>query len=719
MNNTYFLKISKELSIEINKVKEVYKLIFEEDATVPFIARYRKERTGGLDDLEIKNILDKINYFKELESRKITILETIKNQNKLTEFLENKIKNTFDKSELEDLYLPYKPKKKNKATTAREQGLEYISNDILSQKNFNLDYEIKKFINTNDKLKTYEDVETHIIYIISDEISSNTRVISGLKNYYLLNSFIETKLKRGKSEEEASKYKDYFSLREQVKKIPSHRFLAINRGDSEGYISFKFTIDEDIVKNKIKNIIINPEKRVSGILKRAIEYSFKEQIHTQISSFLKKHLKEKSDIEAVNIFKNNLSDILLSPPLLNKIIMGIDPGFRTGAKVVVIDKNGNFKEYKNIFAVEPFKKTQEAEEILLNLINKYKVEAIAIGNGTASRETTKFVKSILKGRDIIISIVNEAGASIYSASENARKEFPGLDVTVRGAISIARRLADPLSELVKIEPKSIGVGQYQHDVNQKLLSESLNFVVSSIVNKIGVDINTASSDLLSFVSGLSVKNAENIIKYKEENGNFTSRAEIKKVKGIGNKIYLQAAGFLMVKNSKTPLDSTRVHPESYKLATEIIKETKTDIDTFFKLEQNEKTNLLKSVNINDFIMKNSTDKYTVTDIIDELITPMRDPRESFQYAVFDENIKNIEDLTEGMILEGVISNLTKFGAFVDIGLHESGLIHISEVADKFITDINKILKLGQIVKVKVISIDIKRHRIGLSMKQVN
>lgn len=718
MNNIYFLKISKDLSIEINRVKEVHKLIFEEDATVPFIARYRKERTRGLDDLEVKAIWDKINYFKELISRKATVLDTIKSQNKLTNDLESKINNTFDKSELEDLYLPYKPKKRNKATVARKLGLEEISSKILLQKNLNLDSEIKKFIN-NDQLKTYEDVERNIIYIISDEISSNTKVISSLKNYYLLNAFIETKLKRGKSEEEASKYKDYFSLKELVKKVPSHRFLAINRADSEGYISFKFTIDDDISKSKIKKIIIDPNKRISNILKKSIDYCFKEQIHSQISSFLKKYLKEKSDLEAIGIFKNNLSDILLSPPLLNKTIMGVDPGFRTGAKVVVIDKQGNFKEYKNIFAVEPFKKTDEAEYILLNLINKYNVEAIAIGNGTASRETSKFVKSILKNKDIIVSIVNEAGASIYSASENARKEFPELDVTVRGAISIARRLADPLSELVKIESKSIGVGQYQHDVNQKLLNESLNFVVSSIVNKIGVNINNASSNLLSFASGLSIKNAENIIKYRDENKNFSSREEIKKVKGIGKKIYLQAAGFLMIENSKNPLDSTRVHPESYKLAIKIIEETKQNLNTFFKLKQNEKKDLLKALNIDEFIIKNSTDNYTINDIIDELITPLRDPRESFQYAKFDDNIKNIEDLNEGMILEGVVNNLTKFGAFIDIGLHESGLVHISEVANEFITDINKILKLGQIVKVKVISIDIKRHRISLSIKQVN
>jgi len=716
MNNTYFIKISKELSINIEQIKSVYKLIFDEDATVPFIARYRKERTGGLDDLEVKNILDKINYFNELESRKKTILETIKSQDKLTDTLKRNIDSCFDKVELEDLYLPYKPKKKSKATIARALGLEKISNDILLQKNFNLDLEIRKLIDSNN-LKTYEDVEKNIMYIISEEISSNAKVISNLRNYYLRNAYIETKLKRGQTEDNAIKYKDYFSLKELIKKIPSHRFLAINRGEKKGFISFKFTIDEDIIINKVIKLVTNPNKRLSGVLKKSIEYSFKEQLHPQLSSFFRKYLKENSDLEAIDIFKKNLADILLAPPLQNKTIMGVDPGFRTGAKVVVIDKQGDFKEYANIFAVEPFKKVEEAKHILLNLIKKYSVEAIAIGNGTASRETSKFIKGIIDTNKIIVSIVNESGASIYSASENARLEFPDLDVTVRGAISIARRLADPLSELVKIESKSIGVGQYQHDVNQKLLNESLNFVVSSIVNKIGVNINNASADLLSYLSGLSRKNAENIINYRKEHHKFTKRSEIKKVKGIGNKIYLQAAGFLIIEDSKNPLDATRVHPESYDIAINMIKKTGLTENKFFNLEQKEKENLLNLLDFDLIIKEFSTDKYTIKDIVDELITPLRDPRENFQYAKFDDEIKSMEDLSEGMILEGVINNLTKFGAFIDIGLHESGLVYISEISNEFITDVNKVLKLGQIVKVKVLSVDIKRKRIGLSIKQ--
>jgi uncharacterized protein len=716
MNDKYFIKIAKDLNLQLKQVKEVYKLVTEEDATLPFIARYRKERTGNLDDLNIKDILDKINYFKELDDRKKTILETIKSQDKLTETLEKTINDIFDKIELEDLYLPYKPKKKNKSSLARELGLEYISDNILEQKNFDLDLEIKKFINP-DNLKTYEDVEMNIIYILSDNISSTPKIISNLRDYYLKNAIIATKLKRGVLEDDAEKYKDYFALKELVKKIPSHRFLAINRGEDEGFISIKYEIDEDIVKEKITKLVVNQNKKVFEILKNAIEYSFKEQIHTQMSSFLKKHLKEKSDLEAIDIFKKNLSDILLSPPLPDKTIMGIDPGFRTGAKVVVIDKQGNFKEYANIFAVEPFKKTEEAEYILLNLIKKYNVEAIAIGNGTASRETNEFVKDIVKDKDIIISTVNESGASIYSASENARLEFPDLDVTVRGAISIARRLSDPLSELVKIESKSIGVGQYQHDINQKLLNESLNFVVSSIVNKIGVNINNASKDLLSYVSGLSKKNVESIIEYRKEYKKFKTRDEIKKVKGIGSKIYLQSTGFLMIEDGLNILDGTRVHPESYEVALNIINKLNYKKEDFFNLEQSKKKELLNSLNINDFVKEFNTDIYTVKDIIDELITPLRDPRESFQYAKFNDKIKNIEDLNIGMILEGVVNNLTKFGAFVDIGLHESGLIHVSEISDKFIADINKVLKLGQIVTVKVVLIDVKRKRIGLSIKQ--
>ena len=717
MNDLYLNKISNDLKITPNQVKEVYNLIFNEDATVPFIARYRKERTGNLDDLTIKNILDKINYFNELDKRKQTITETIKKQGKLTGEVERKIKFSLDKNELEDLYLPYKPQKKTKAAVAKSFGLELLAENIFKQKNININLEINKFIGKNEHLKTYEDVENNIIYIISEYIYTNSDLILNLKEYYLKNAVLETKLKRGKKESDAIKYKDYLSLKEKVSKIPSHRFLAVERAEKEGFISVKFAVDEEKIKEKIKRKLFY-DGRISNLLQRSVDYSFKEHIHKSISSFLKKNLKEKSDIEAVEIFKKNLADLLLAPPLPDKVIMGIDPGFRTGAKVVVIDKEGNFKEYSNIFAVEPFNKKDEAKKTINRLIEKYSVDAIAIGNGTASRETLKFVKSSVENKKIIIVTVNEAGASVYSASKEARDEFPDLDVTVRGAISIARRLADPLSELVKIDPKSIGVGQYQHDVNQKLLSDSLDFTVSSIVNKIGVNLNNSSKRLLSYVSGISSKAAENILEYRKVNGSFKSRDELKKVKGIGPKIYKQAIGFLIVENNDNFLDKTRVHPESYGIAIKLIKTTGLGVDEFVNLKADEKSRLLSALDIKKFVNENNTDEYTVNDIIDELIVPLRDPRKNFEYAKFSDNIKSIEDLKTGMVLEGVVNNITKFGAFVDIGLHESGLIHISEISNEYISDINKVLKNGQVVKVKVIDVDMNRKRISLSLKQV-
>ncbi len=715
MKEQYIKEIATRVELTIKYVKVILGL-FEEKATVPFIARYRKEITGDPGEVKIKDILDLSIFFKDLEKRKETIREQIIKLDKFTPSIEKKLNSIMDKNILEDFYLPYKPKKRNKATEAKELGLEKIAFKVLNQERFrNKDLEIY----FNDKeLKTIEDVEKYISYIIIEELSLNSELITNLKSLYLKHGLILSKLKRGKREEDAQKFKDYINFSEPIKSMPSHRYLAINRAEREGLFSISIDIDDEFILMNLKRFL----KKRDGVYSSLLSYSLSEaykKLHSKMVTFYKNFLKERSDLEAIEVFKKNLSDLLLAPPLLGHNILGVDPGYRTGSKVVVINKQGEYQEYSQIFPTMP-NRSDEAKRVIRNFIKRYDITAIALGNGTASRENAIFLKDIIKDdKNIIFSVVNEAGASIYSASDEARREFPDLDLTVRGAISIARRLADPLSELVKIESKSIGVGQYQHDVNQTKLSNSLDFTVSSIVNRIGVDLNSTSASLLSYVSGLSYKIGENIVNYRDQLPNgFKTRAELKKVKGIGAKSFQQSIGFLVIRDGKNYLDSTRVHPESYDVAKSILKKLNMNINDFFKLSQEEREEKLKIISITEVATEMNSDKFTVKDILDELSIPMRDPREKFEYATFSDDIKDIKDLYEGLILEGVVNNITNFGAFIDIGIHESGLVHISEIANRFVKDPHTVLSLGEVVKVKVLSIDFNRKRIALSIKQV-
>ena len=710
--------IATELSLQQQQVEQSLELLIE-GATVPFIARYRKEKTGSLDETQLRDIWERYTYLSELDKRKDTILEAIKNQDKLTDQLQKKIESCLSKTELEDLYLPYKPKRRTKATIAREKGLEGLATAI-------------KYLNIPDaKLQSLEEIAGDYISevkgvnnleealqgasdILAEEVAEKANLRAYLRDYLMKESIFISSIKK-EHPEGSTKYEMYRNFQASVTKIAPHNILALFRGETEKIISLSIDFDETYITAYLYNEEIKTKnKGIKAFYQSMLKDSFNRLIKPSLLREVRADRKNWADLESINTFEINLRELLLSPPAGMQPTLAIDPGFRTGCKVAVLSETGQFLEYQAIFPHTGAAKQKEAKNTLKNLIQKYEIELIAIGNGTASRETDQFVGEVIKPLENqpIKVIVNESGASIYSASDLAREEFPDLDITVRGAISIGRRLQDPLAELVKIDPKSIGVGQYQHDVDQKLLKKNLEETVESCVNYVGVDLNTASKQLLTFVSGITPTIANNIVSYRDKNGIFNNRKELLKVSKLGPKAYEQAAGFLRIRGGKNPLDNTAVHPESYTVVETIIKQLGVSLSDI-----NNISSRLKSLDLNTFVT-DTIGLPTLEDVIAELEKPGRDPREEFKYATFKEGVTEISDLSEGMILEGVITNVVKFGAFIDIGVHQDGLIHISQLANYFVNDTNEVVKVGEVVKVKVLEIDEKLKRVSLSMKEV-
>lgn len=710
--------ITGELSLKQFQVENTLKLR-EEGGTIPFIARYRKEQTGELNEIVITEIFEKFDYYTELEDRKQTILKSIEEQGKLTDELKNKIINCLNKTQLEDLYLPYKPKKRTRATIAKEKGLEPLALKISEINSEDLPFEsleslAKEFINEELGVKDVKEALAGASDIIAETISENATYREIVRKM-LYNTGIFTAKIKSDFPEGTTKFENYRDFQTNVANITPHTMLALRRGETEKILTLDLKFEEEDVYSYLRGkILVNDAKEIVEFLSKTIKDSFDRLMKTSLIAEIRLMKKQDADIESVKVFSDNLRQVLLASPAGMKVTIGVDPGFRTGCKVVVLDKTGQFLEYKSIFPFMSANQVADAKKILLDFIKRYGAELIAIGNGTASRETDDFVSKVIAELDKkpVKIIVNESGASIYSASKVAQEEFPELDLTVRGAISIARRLQDPLAELVKIDAKSIGVGQYQHDVEQKLLKKKLDDTVESCVNFVGVNLNTASKELLTYVSGINDRIAGNIIEFRNKKGEFKSRAELLKVPSFGAKAFENAAGFLRIRNGKNLLDNTAVHPESYGVVSRILEEEGISLETL-----NNNLDKLKNINLKKYIT-DTIGEPTLKDIIGELEKPGRDPRAEFSYASFDDKIKEMSDLTVGMILEGVVTNITNFGAFVDIGVHQDGLVHISEISHTFITEPTKLLKVGQIVKVKVLEVNIPLKRIGLSIKQL-
>ncbi len=684
--------------------------LLNKDATIPFISRYRKEMTGNLNEVEIGNIVKFKENFEALVKRKKSILKALEEQNVLTLELEKKVVNTRDLISLEDLYLPFKKKRKTKSETARLQGLEPLAKMIMSQRVNDLEHTASKY--TSNEVNTIEDAIEGARFIIAEWINERTDIRSNIRRILEKHSTISSKIIKSKIDnDKAQKFKDYFDWSESLSKIPSHRFLAILRAENEGFIRIKIEIDSERVLQKIEDRIINSQNECSEQIKLAIRDAFKRLLFPSLSNERLSLAKEKADDDAIIVFSKNLKQLLLDAPLGEKRILAIDPGFRSGCKLVCLNEQGELEHNETIFPHAPQNHTIEAIKKISSLAESHKIEAIAIGNGTASRETEQLVKKIQFKNNIDIFVVSEAGASIYSASKIARDEFPNYDVTVRGSISIGRRLQDPLAELVKIDAKSIGVGQYQHDLDQTKLKKALDTAVESCVNTIGVNINTASESLLSYVSGIGSKLAENIVNYRNQNGSFTSRNAIKKVPRLGEKAYEQAAGFLRIKKGDNPLDDSGVHPESYALVDKIAKDNNKKVAEFIGNSE-----LIKQIQLKKYITE-AIGLPTLKDIIKELEKPGLDPRAKAKAFSFDENLKSISNLMIGQILPGIVNNITNFGCFVDIGIKENGLIHVSNLSDTFIKDINAIVTLQQQVIVKVLQVDLVRNRIQLALEK--
>ena len=698
--------IASKTSLPLSGIENTIKLL-NEDCTVPFISRYRKERTGNLDEVEIGKILEFKKIYEELGKRKLSILKSLEEQEVLTDQLQSQIDAAVDLNSLEDLYLPFKKKRKTKAEKARLNGLEPLAKIIMSQKPDQLDPIVERY--SNDKISKSDALEG-ARHIIAEWINERSSVRNRVRWHLDKFARIQTKVVKAKADhEKALKFKDYFNWEEALKSCPSHRLLAILRAEREGFIRLSIDLDKDKIIDEIKHRIITSRGNCEAQISLAIQDSFKRLLFPSLSNEILNVAKEKADDNAIAVFSKNLRQLLLGAPLGEKRILAIDPGFRSGCKVVCLSAQGSLEYNENIYPHAPANDSKGAIKKLSSLVDAYKIDAIAIGNGTASRETESLVKRIRFNRDLQVFIVNEAGASIYSASKIARDEFPNYDVTVRGAVSIGRRLADPLAELVKIDPKSIGVGQYQHDVDQNKLKSSLDTVVESCVNTIGVNINTASVSLLSYVSGIGEKLAENIVTYRKEKDSFMSRSDIKKVPRLGEKAFEQSAGFLRIKNSKNPLDDSAVHPESYDLVRKIASDANKSIPEIIGNKD-----LLSKIDLNKYCTA-QIGLPTLKDIIHELEKPGLDPREKAKVFTFDQNLKNIDDLREGQLLPGIINNITNFGCFVDIGIKENGLIHVSNLSDTFVKDVNEIVNLHQQVIVKVLEVDKARKRIQLSL----
>ena len=699
--------ISQQLGIKDNQILSTLNLL-SDGATIPFISRYRKEATGGLDEVQIANIDDLYKKLLTVEKRKEAILKSIAEQGVLSDEIKNKISLTWELNELEDIYLPFKPKRKTRASVAKENGLEPLASIILKQTNIKLENEIIKFL--NDKIENESNAIQGAIDIIAENISENALVRDKLRKLFLHDAYIYSKIIKGK-EEDGEKFKDYFDYNEKIAKCPSHRFLAIQRGESEGYLRVKVFPNEDLAIEMLEKIFIKAQNESSEIVKKAIKDSYKRLLMSSIENEVLALVKEKADDEAIRVFSSNLRQLLLASPLGQKRILAIDPGYRTGCKIVCLDDKGDILYNETIYPHKPQEEKVQAIKKISSMVDAYKIDPIAIGNGTAGRETENFIQQIKFSKKIQVFVVSENGASIYSASSVAREEFPQYDVTVRGAISIGRRLMDPLSELVKIEPKSIGVGQYQYDVDQKKLKEKLDFVVESCVNAVGVNLNTASKHLLTYVSGLGPQIAQNIVDFRKENGIFTSREELKKVARLGDKAFEQCAGFLRINNAKNPLDNSSVHPESYSVVNKIAKDLNCDLSELIANEE-----IIAKINLEKYV----TEKVglpTLEDIKEELLKPGRDIRKIIKVFEFSKDVQKIEDLKIGMELPGIVTNITNFGAFVDVGVKQDGLVHISNLANRYISNPNDVVCLHQHVKVKVIDVDALRKRIQLSMKE--
>ncbi|MFR0679368.1 Tex family protein [Dysgonomonas mossii] len=699
--------IASTLNIKESQVSKTVDLL-ESGATIPFISRYRKEVTGGLDEVQITAIKEQNDKLNELVKRRETILKSIEEQEKLTPELRNRIENCWNPSELEDIYLPYKPKRQTRAEIARKKGLEPLANIMLQQR---IDVQSKAQAFVKGDVKDVKEAIAGACDIIAEQINEDEYARNSIRNLFQREAVLTSKVVKGK-EEEGDKYRDYFDFSEKLNKVPSHRILAIRRGESEGFLRVNIAPDEDAALERLDKRFLkgDNDNEATNYVADAIEDGYKRLLKPSIETEFGALSKEKADEDSIHVFTENLRQLLLAAPLGEKRVLGIDPGYRTGCKLVCLDAEGNLLHNETIYPHPPQKEISKAGSKIVKLVTTYNIDAIAIGNGTASRETEHFITNLRYEKNVQVFVVSENGASIYSASKVAREEFPDYDVTVRGAVSIGRRLMDPLAELVKIDPKSIGVGQYQHDVDQAKLKKSLDLTVESCVNLVGVNVNTASKHLLTYVSGLGPALAQNIVDYRASNGAFRSRKELMKVPRMGEKAFEQCAGFLRIAGAENPLDNSAVHPESYHVVEAMAKDLKCTVKDLIDNKE-----LKKSLKLEKYV----SDKVglpTLNDIIDELDKPGRDPRKGIKVFEFDPNIKTIEDLREGMTLPGIVTNITNFGCFVDVGIKENGLVHVSELADRFVSDPTEVVSLHQHVEVRVLSVDISRKRVQLSMK---
>lgn len=704
--------IAAELKLPAHRIANTLKLL-QGGATIPFISRYRKEATGGLDEVQIGDIQTRYEKLCELSKRKETVLSTIEEQGKLTPELKARISACWSATELEDIYLPFKPKRKTRAEAARAKGLEPLALLLMMQKENNLAAKVRNFV--KGEVKDEEDALKGARDILAEQISEDERSRNLMRNQFQRQALIQSKVVKGKEAEEASaKYRDYFDFCEPLKKCSSHRLLALRRGESEGVLKVTiFPEDEDMCNERLQRLFVRANNECAHQVEEALTDAYKRLLKPAIETEFAALSKEKADEEAIRVFAENLRQLLLAPPLGQKRVMGIDPGFRTGCKVVCLDAQGTLLHNEAIYPHPPKSEYAQAARKIVKLVEQYKIEAIAIGNGTASRETEQFVTSQRYDREVQVFMVSEDGASIYSASKTAREEFPDYDVTVRGAVSIGRRLMDPLAELVKIDAKSIGVGQYQHDVDQTKLKASLDQTVESCVNLVGVNVNTASKHLLTYVSGLGPTLAQNIVDYRTENGPFESRRQLLKVPRMGAKAYEQCAGFLRIPQAKNPLDNSAVHPESYPIVEQMAKDLNCTVADLIKDKE-----LRSKIDLKKYVT-DTVGLPTLTDILQELDKPGRDPRQKIQVFEFDKNVRTLDDLQEGMELPGIVTNITNFGCFVDIGIKENGLVHVSQLADRFVSNPADVVRIHQHVRVKVMSIDHERKRIQLTMKGLN
>ncbi len=708
MSQNFTSLIAKELNLKEKAVDNTLQLLAE-GATIPFISRYRKERTGGLDEMQIADISSLDSKFKDIQKRKVTIISTIEELGKLTDQLKEKIDQTWDSNLLEDIYLPYKPKKRTRAEMARNKGLEPLATFLYLQQNGNVEAKASKFL--NDEVKSEEDALKGAKDIIAEWVNEDEKARNAIRANFTREAIITSKLVKGK-EEEGSKYRDYFDWSEPLKRCSSHRLLALRRAENEGILKVTIDPSEENCLDRLDRLFVRSSNESSEQVSEAVKDSFKRLIKPSIETEFAQLSKEKADEEAIKVFTTNLKQLLLAAPLGQKRVLAIDPGFRTGCKVVCLDAQGNLLHNETVYPHAPQHQTALAAKKLSSLVEQYQIEAISIGNGTASRETESFVTNLRLDRQVQVFVVSEDGASIYSASKIAREEFPEYDVTVRGAVSIGRRLMDPLAELVKIDAKSIGVGQYQYDVNQTALKKSLDQTVENCVNQVGVNVNTASKHLLTYVSGLGPHLAQNIVNYRAENGAFTSRKQLKKVPRMGDKAFEQSAGFLRIDGAKNPLDNSAVHPESYPIVEQMAKDLGCKVIDLIKDKE-----LRAKIQIEKYITP-EVGLPTLKDIVQELEKPGRDPRQQIKVFSFDPTIRTISDLREGQVLPGIVTNITNFGCFVDVGIKENGLIHVSQLADRFVSDPNEVVSIHQHVTVKVMSVDMDRKRVQLTMKGI-